>query len=53
MTDSCGLLGVGVMLIVLVTLAMISIEFGDKQMSVLDRWKGVRHPWAKDHHGID
>lgn len=53
MADIGGLLGVGIALVVLITLAMVSIEFGDKQMSVLDRWKGVRHQWAKDHHGID
>ncbi|WP_158220302.1 hypothetical protein [Kineosporia sp. A_224] len=40
-------------LLLLVVVAAMSIEFGDKQMSVLDRWKGVRHQWAKDHHGID
>jgi hypothetical protein len=34
-------------------IALMSIEFGDKQMSVLDRWLGPRHAWARDHHGID
>ena len=34
-------------------LAALSIEFGDRQMSVLDRWLGPRHAWARDHHGID
>ena len=37
----------------LAVVALLSLEFGDKQMSVLDRWRGVRHQWARDHHGID
>jgi hypothetical protein len=45
--------GVAIVLGLLAVAAGLSLEFGDKQMSVLDRWRGVRHQWARDHHGID
>ncbi|WP_158221168.1 hypothetical protein [Kineosporia sp. R_H_3] len=43
----------GGFILLFVAVSVMSLEFGDKKMSVLDRWKGVRHQWAKDHHGID
>lgn len=32
--------------------ALMSFEFGEKSLSVMDRWRGVRRPSTRDHNGI-
>ena len=32
--------------------ALMSIEFGPKGLSLMDRWFGVRRPSTRDHTGI-
>ena len=45
--------GLGIVVGLLALAALALVPFGPRGLSVLDRWRGVRHPWAKDHHGID
>lgn len=47
------LVGLAIVVGLLAVAAGLSLQFGDKQMSVLERLRGVRHAWARDHHGID
>jgi hypothetical protein len=36
----------------MLVVCLMSFEFGEKGLSVMDRWRGVRRPSTRDHNGI-
>ena len=45
--------GLAIVVGLLAVVALMQVPIGPRRLSVMDRWRGVRHPWAKDHDGID